>query len=181
VIVMFGDSLTEGYGLPRGKSFPDFLQRKLDDQGYRYSVRNEGISGDTTSGGLMRCSLVASSVPAIAVVALGGNDGLRGLSPGRMKDNLRRIIQEFSAQGTQVVIGGMKLPPNYGVKYTDSFERVFHELAQELHVPLIPFLLEGVGGHPEFMQDDGIHPNEEGAHKIATLVMEHLQPLLAKR
>ena len=179
-IVVFGDSLTEGYGLPSGKSFPDVMQRELDDQGYYYAVLNEGGSGDTTSGGLMRCSVVASHSPAIAIVALGGNDGLRGIAPDLIKKNLRSIIKEFSIQGTQVVIGGMKLPPNYGRQYTGAFERVFYDLARELDLPLIPFLLEGVGGYPEFMQDDGIHPNEKGTLRVASLVMRHLQPLLTK-
>ena len=177
----FGDSLTAGHGLPRGKSYPDLLQRSLDDKGYRYRVRNEGISGDTTSGGLARCALAAESAPAFAIVALGGNDGLRGLAPDRMKENLRGIVTAFTAQGTKVVLGGMKLPPNYGAEYTQAFEGVFHELAEELDLPLIPFLLEGVGGRPEFMQNDGIHPNQEGTRKVAALVMRHLEPLLVER
>ncbi len=181
VIVAFGDSLTAGYGLPRGKSYPDLLQRALDDKGYRYRVRNEGISGDTTSGGLARCALAAESAPAFAIVALGGNDGLRGLAPDRMKQNLRGIVKAFTARGTKVVLGGMKLPPNYGAEYTQAFEGVFHELADELDLPLVPFLLEGVGGRPEFMQNDGIHPNEEGTSKVADLVMRHLEPVLAER
>ena len=181
VIVAFGDSLTAGYGLPRGKSYPDLLQRSLDELGYRYRVRNEGVSGDTTSGGLARCKLAAAGSPAVAIVALGGNDGLRGLAPDRMKDNLRGIVQAFSAQGARVVLGGMKLPPNYGAEYTGAFENVFHDLAREMDLPLIPFLLEGVGGHPELMQDDGIHPNQAGTRKVAALVMQHLEPLLAER
>ena len=181
VIVAFGDSLTAGYGLPRGKSYPDLLQRSLDDKGYRYRVRNEGISGDTTSGGLARCALAAESAPAFAIVALGGNDGLRGLAPNRMKENLRGIVKAFTAQGTKVVLGGMKLPPNYGAEYTQAFEGVFHELADELDLTLIPFLLEGVGGRPEFMQNDGIHPNQQGTRKVTALVMEHLEPLLVDR
>ena len=176
----FGDSLTAGYGVPPGKSYPDLLQRRLDERGYRYRVRNEGISGDTTSGGLARCSLAAESSPAFAIVALGGNDGLRGLAPDRMKDNLRGIVEAFTMQGAKVILGGMKLPPNYGAEYTEAFESVFHELADELDLTLIPFLLEGVGGHPEFMQNDGIHPNEEGAGKVADLVMRHLESVLAK-
>ena len=180
VIVAFGDSLTAGYGLPRGKSYPDLLQHMLDKKGYRYRVRNEGISGDTTSGGLARCVLVAESAPAVAIVALGGNDGLRGLGPDRMKENLRGIVKAFAAQGTKVVLGGMKLPPNYGAEYTQAFEGVFRELAEELDVPLIPFLLEGVGGHPEFMQNDGIHPNQGGTRKVTDLVMRRLEPLLEK-
>ena len=181
VIVAFGDSLTAGHGLPRGQSYPDFLQRELDSKGYSYQVRNEGISGDTTSSGLVRMGIVAGLTPEFVIVAFGGNDGLRGLSPDSMKDNLRKIVTSLRNGETTVVLAGMKLPPNYGPDYTKSFEDVFHELAEELNTPLIPFLLEGVGGYPEFMQEDGVHPNAEGARKVARLVMETLEPLLAEK
>ncbi len=181
VIVAFGDSLTAGHGLPRGQSYPDFLQRELDSKGYSYQVRNEGISGDTTSSGLVRTGIVAGLNPRFVIVAFGGNDGLRGLSPDSMKDNLRKIVTSLKKDDTTVVLAGMKLPPNYGREYTQSFEAVFHELAEELNTPLIPFLLEGVGGYPEFMQEDGVHPNAEGARKVARHVMETLEPLLAEK
>ncbi len=181
VIVAFGDSLTAGHGLPRGQSYPDFLQRELDSKGYSYQVRNEGISGDTTSSGLVRTGIVASLNPEFVIVAFGGNDGLRGLSPDSMKQNLRKIVASLRNDETTVVLAGMKLPPNYGPEYTKSFETVFHELAEELNAPLIPFLLEGVGGYPEFMQEDGVHPNAEGARKVARLVMETLEPLLVEK
>ncbi len=181
VIVAFGDSLTAGHGLPRGQSYPDFLQRELDSKGYSYKVRNEGISGDTTSSGLVRAGIVANLNAEFVIVAFGGNDGLRGLSPDGMKENLRKIVTLLRNGETTVVLAGMKLPPNYGPEYTKSFETVFHELAEELNTPLIPFLLEGVGGHPQFMQQDGVHPNAEGARKVARLVMETLEPLLAEK
>ena len=114
-------------------------------------------------------------------MAFGGNDGLRGLSPDSMKDNLRKIVTLLQNDETTVVLTGMKLPPNYGPQYTKSFEDVFHELAEELNTPLIPFLLEGVGGYSEFMQEDGVHPNVEGARKVARHVMERLEPLLAEK
>ena len=178
VIVAFGDSLTAGHGLPRGQSYPDFLQRELDGKGYSYQVRNEGISGDTTSSGLVRIGIVADLNPEFVIVAFGGNDGLRGLSPDSMKENLRKIVTLLRNGETTVVLAGMKLPPNYGPEYTKSFEDVFHELAEALNTPLIPFLLEGVGGYPEFMQEDGVHPSAEGARKVALHVMETLEPLL---
>ena len=181
VIVAFGDSLTAGHGLPRGQSYPDFLQRELDSKGYSYQVRNEGISGDTTSSGLVRTGIVAHLNAEFVIVAFGGNDGLRGLAPDSMKENLRKIVTLLRNGETTVVLAGMKLPPNYGPEYTKSFETVFHELAEELNTPLIPFLLEGVGGHPQFMQQDGVHPNAEGARKVARLVMETLEPLLAEK
>ena len=181
VIVAFGDSLTAGHGVPPGQSYPDFLQRELDRKGYAYRVRNEGVSGDTTSSGLVRVGIVAELNPEFVIVAFGGNDGLRGLSPDSMKDNLRKIVTALKKDGTTIVLAGMKLPPNYGPQYTKSFEDVFHELAEELNTPLIPFLLEGVGGYPEFMQEDGVHPNVQGARKVARHVMERLEPLLAEK
>ena len=180
LIVAFGDSLTSGHGLRAGQSYPDFLQQELDRKGYAYQVRNEGISGDTTSAGLLRAGIVAASNAEFVIVAFGGNDGLRGLSPDSMKNNLREIVTTLNKDGTTVVLAGMKLPPNYGREYTESFEAVFHELAEEMGTPLIPFLLEGVGGYPEFMQEDGVHPNADGAHKVATHVMKFLEPLLVQ-
>ena len=180
VIVAFGDSLTAGHGLRQGQSYPDFLQRELDRKGYAYRVRNEGISGDTSSSGLVRVGIVAELNPEFVIVAFGGNDGLRGLSPDSMKDNLRKIVTALKKDGTTIVLAGMKLPPNYGREYNQSFEAVFHELAEEMGAPLIPFLLEGVGGYPEFMQEDGMHPNADGARKLAQHVMQYLEPLLAQ-
>ena len=180
LIVAFGDSLTAGHGLAPGQSYPDFLQQELDRNGYAYKVRNEGISGDTTSSGLVRTAIITGLTPELVIVAFGGNDGLRGLSPGAIKDNLREIVSALKKDGTTVVLAGMKLPPNYGREYTQSFEAVFHELAQEMGTPLIPFLLQGVGGYPEFMQEDGMHPNADGARKVARHVMKYLEPLLAR-
>ena len=178
VIVAFGDSLTAGHGLRAGQSYPDFLQQELDRKGYAYQVRNEGISGDTTSAGLVRVGIVARLKPAFVIVAFGGNDGLRGLAPDSMKDNLRGTVTALKKAGATVVLAGMKLPPNYGREYTDSFEAVFHELAAEMGAPLIPFLLEGVGGYSELMQEDGVHPNVDGTRMVAAHVMGYLEPLL---
>ena len=180
VIVVFGDSLTAGHGLAPGQSYPDFLQQELDRKGHGYQVRNEGISGDTTSAGLVRVGIVARRKPEFVIVAFGGNDGLRGLAAENMKDNLRNIVTALERDGATVVLAGMKLPPNYGRQYTEAFEAVFHELAAEMGTPLIPFLLEGVGGYSEFMQEDGVHPNVDGTRKVALHVMGYLEPLLAE-
>ena len=179
VIVAFGDSLTAGYGVPLGQSYPDYLRRGLDRLGFSYVVRNEGMSGDTTNGGLVRKEIVSALNPEYVIVAFGGNDGLRGLDPERMKSNLREMINHFRQRGSQVVLAGMKLPPNYGREYLDAFEKVFPEIAEDLDVPLIPFLLEGVGGNPELMQADGLHPTAEGNRLVARNVLQVLEPLLA--
>ena len=178
VIVAFGDSLTSGHGVSLGQSYPDYLQRELDRLGLKFVVRNEGMSGDTTSGGIVRKEIVSALNPDYVIVAFGGNDGLRGLDPERMRSNLREIIAHFLQRGSQVILGGMKLPPNYGREYLDAFEKVFPEIAEDLAVPLIPFLLEGVGGNPELMQADGLHPTAEGNRRVARNVLEVLEPLL---
>ena len=147
--------------------------------GLKFVVRNEGMSGDTTSGGLVRKEIVSALNPEYVIVAFGGNDGLRGLDPERMRSNLREIVTHFRERGSQVILAGMKLPPNYGREYLDAFEKVFPEIAQDLGVPLIPFLLEGVGGNPELMQADGLHPTAEGNQRVARNVLQVLEPLLA--
>ena len=181
VIVAFGDSLTAGHGVPLGQSYPDYLQRELNQLGLKFVVRNEGMSGDTTSGGLVRKEIVSTLNPEYVIVAFGGNDGLRGLDPERMRSNLREIVTHFRQRGSQVILAGMKLPPNYGREYLDAFEKVFPEIAQDLGVPLIPFLLEGVGGNRELMQADGLHPTAEGNQRVARNVLQVLEPLLAAR
>ena len=178
VIVAFGDSLTAGFGVDPGESYPDHLQRELDQRGYDYHVVNEGVSGDTSDGGLVRTAIVAARNPDFVILAFGGNDGLRVLPVDRMRRNLRRTITRLQKRGIQVILCGMKLPPNYGQDYRDEFEKTFPELAEELGVPLLPFLLEGVADKPELMQHDSIHPNEEGNEIIASSVMEILEPLL---
>ncbi|MCY4588025.1 MAG: arylesterase [Bryobacterales bacterium] len=178
VIVAFGDSLTAGFGVGTGSSYPDFLRRELDKRGYAYHVINEGVSGDTTDMGLARIEIVTSWKPDFVIVAFGGNDGLRVLAIDRMKSNLRRMITELQKGGAQVILSGMKLPPNYGAEYRESFEQAFADLAEELKLPFLPFLMEGVGGVPHLMQDDGLHPTAEGNERMALNVLEVLEPLL---
>jgi len=178
VIVAFGDSLTAGFGVDRGQSYPDYLQAELDKRGYSYHVVNEGVSGDTTDTGLVRTEIVGSRNPDFVIVAFGGNDGLRALAVDRMKANLRRMIERLRKSGAQVILGGIKLPPNYGAEYREPFEQVFVDVAEEFDLPFLPFLMEGVGGVPSLMQPDGLHPTAEGHQRIAMNILNVLEPLL---
>ncbi|MDX2149693.1 MAG: arylesterase [Bryobacteraceae bacterium] len=180
VIVAYGDSLSAGFGVPAGESFPDFLQKELDRQGYAYRVVNEGISGDTTSGGLARLDTVLARKPEIAILELGGNDGLRGLPLRTTRQNLEAMIQGLRKAGVKVLLAGMTLPPNYGPDYVKQFEQIYVELAATYKLPRIPFLLEGVATVPGLMQQDGIHPTTEGNRRVAALVMKYLKPMLEK-
>jgi acyl-CoA thioesterase-1 len=181
MIIAFGDSLTAGLGVAPGESFPEYLQAKLDEARLEYDVVNEGMSGDTSAAGLQRVDIVAARKPEWVILAFGGNDGLRGLSVGRMKENLAKMIERLQASQIKVLLAGIKLPPNYGRRYTEPFERVFPELAEQYDIPLIPFLLEGVGGHDDLMQDDGAHPTAQGNRQVAENVWGALRPLLEKK
>jgi len=178
VMVAFGDSLTAGFGADPGESYPDFLQKELDRRGARYRVANAGVSGDTTTDGLERVQTVIALKPAIVILEFGGNDGLRGLPVSTTRANFEQIIVALQKAGAKVVLAGMTLPPNYGPDYIRSFEAVYKDLAKQYHLPLIPFLLRGVGGNPALMQRDGLHPTGEGNRTVAKNVMETLAPLL---
>ncbi|HEV8142527.1 MAG TPA: arylesterase [Methylomirabilota bacterium] len=180
VIVAFGDSLTAGLGLSPEEAYPALLEARLAHEGYDYRVVNAGVSGDTSAGGLRRIDWALKLGPEIVIVALGANDGLRGLPPTAMRDNLLAIVQRARNAGARVLLAGMQLPPNYGTSYARSFEKVFADVAQTARVPLIPFLLEGVGGEARLNLPDGIHPNAEGQRRIAEHVWPYLQPLLTK-
>jgi acyl-CoA thioesterase-1 len=177
-IVCFGDSITAGFGLDAGQSFPDLLQVDLNRHALRYRVANLGVSGDTTQDGLARLPMALAEKPAIVILELGGNDGLRGIPIAITQANLAQMIEAFQGAGARVVLAGMSLPPNYGPAFIKKFEAVYRDLAAKYHVTLIPFLLEGVGAHDEFMQRDGIHPNAAGARKVEALVMKAVTPLL---
>jgi acyl-CoA thioesterase-1 len=177
-IVCFGDSITAGFGLDAGQSFPDLLQKDLDGRGLRYRVVNMGVSGDTTQDGLARLPMALAEKPAIVILELGGNDGLRGIPIAITQANLAQMIEAFQGTDAKVILAGMSLPPNYGPAFIKKFEAVYKDLAAKYHVTLIPFLLEGVGAHDEFMQRDGLHPNAAGARKVEALVMKTLTPLV---
>lgn len=178
IIVAFGDSLTAGLGMGADEAYPAQLQRRLDAQGFRYRVINAGVSGETTAGGLRRVPWILKSQPAIVILELGANDGLRGLRLEETKANLEQMIQHIQRSGAKIVLAGMTLPPNYGKDYIDGFERIYPELAKRYHLPLIPFFLEGVAGSRELNQADGIHPTAAGYERVVDGVVQKLRPLL---
>src|SRR5438552_8710257 len=180
VILAFGDSLSAGYGVPRGSGYPEQLQRRLDQRGYRYRVVNMGISGDTTSGGRARIKAGLDLKPSIVILELGANDGLRGLPLKQTQANLEEMITAFKKSGATVVLAGMTLPRNYGAVYVRSFEYLFRNLARKLNVPLIPFFLEGVDGNPKLTLDDYLHPNADGYVIVTDNVLKTVEPLLKK-
>ena len=178
VILCFGDSLTAGFGVPSGADYPALLQARLRQRGFPHRVVNAGVSGDTTAGARNRLDWVLRSNPVIAIVTLGANDGLRGLDPGQMHDNLSEIVARLQKSGVQVILGGMKLPPNYGKAFTHRFAAVYPALAQARDVAFIPFFLADVAGRPEFNLDDGIHPNARGYQIVLENIWRILEPLL---
>ncbi len=180
VIAAFGDSISAGFGLDGGQSYPDDLQRLIDRAGYKYHVVNMGVSGDTTTDGVERLPSVVALKPSVVILEFGGNDGLRGQPVSSAHQNLERMIQDLQSSGAKVVLAGMTLPRNYGADYIRSFDRMYVDLAQRYSVVLIPFILQGVGGVASLTQPDGIHPTAEGAEIVARTAMKYLQPLLKR-
>ena len=159
-VLVFGDSLSAGYGIDVDQSWAALLQSRLREQGYEHRVVNASISGDTTESGAARIGAALENFsPALIILELGGNDGLRGIPPGRMRGNLEKIIRDSKDSGAAVVLLGIRIPPNYGQRYIDDFEGVFRSVAEDLGVPWIEFFMEGVALNEELMQSDGIHPN----------------------
>jgi acyl-CoA thioesterase I len=177
-IVAFGDSLTAGYGLSEEQSYTTLLQRKLDDKNYRYRVINAGVSGDTSAGGARRIEWTLQDNVKFLILELGGNDALRGQPVTVMKNNLAQIIERAQARGVTVMLAGMEAPPNLGQEYTKAYRQVFRDLAKKYKLAFLPFVLEGVGGRPEFNQEDGLHPNAEGEKIMTENVWRVLEPLL---
>lgn len=178
-ILIIGDSLTEGYGVSAQQAFPSILEKKLNhefarDTNSAYKVINAGISGSTTSGGASRIDWLLKSKPDFLVVALGGNDGLRGVPIEEIKKNLEKIILAAKIKNIPTLLAGMKIPPNYGIEYTLKFSNLFKDLAKKHKLTLLPFLLEGVGGDPTMNLSDRIHPNPAGHQKIAETVYHTL-------
>jgi acyl-CoA thioesterase-1 len=161
-VLIFGDSLSAGYGIDVDRSWTALLQSRLNAQGYEHRVINASISGETTEGGKTRISSALKNFsPDLVILELGGNDGLRGFPPEVMKSNLQTIIETTRASGASIVLLGIRIPSNYGPRYTSAFEAVYRDLADELDVPWIEFFMDGVALNEELMQDDGIHPNED--------------------
>lgn len=179
-IVFLGDSLTAGLGLDPAQSFPSLIGQRLAAEGLEYEIVNAGVSGDTSAGGLRRVDWSLEGDVKVLVVALGANDGLRGLSPVELKRNLSAVLDRAAARGITVILAGMEAPPNFGAEYTRQFRSVYTDLAQTCRVRFVPFLLQGVAGNASLNQGDGIHPNARGAQLVADLVWAELKPVLAR-
>jgi acyl-CoA thioesterase I len=179
-IVFLGDSLTAGLGLSSDKSYPSLIGKRLKDRGLDYEVVNAGLSGDTSAGGLRRLDWSIEGDVRVLIVALGGNDGLRGLPPTELKKNLAAILDRAKARKIPVILAGMEAPPNFGPDYTNAFRSVYADLAKEYGARFIPFLLQGVAGDAALNQADGIHPNVRGAELVANIVWAELEPALRR-
>ncbi len=179
-IVILGDSITAGYGLDPQEAYPALLQKKIDAAGLPYTISNAGVSGDTTAGGLRRVNWALGPGADVLVVALGGNDGLRGISPRQTEQNLAGIIDKARAKNAamKVLVAGMQMPDNMGAAFTEAFRKAFPKVAKEKDAVLVPFLLEGVGGVEALNQQDRIHPTAEGQKKVAENVWKALEPVL---
>ncbi len=180
-VVCFGDSLTAGYGAPAGASYPDDLRKTLAQAGSRAVILNQGISGNTTKDGLARVNQILSLHPAIVVLELGANDGLRGFPVTDIKENLERVIKQLQSVHVRILLVGMKLPTNLGPDYIDPYDALFPALAAKYKLPLVPFILDGVYDHDELLSPDNLHPNAAGYRVVANNVLPYLQPMLAER
>ena len=180
-ILVFGDSLSAAYGIPPEQGWVALLTQRLKAQGYGYQIVNASVSGETSSGGRERLPRALQlHQPTIVILELGANDGLRGLPLEELRANLAAMVQLSQAAGAQVLLVGMRIPPNYGPRYTEGFARMFPELASQYHVPLVPFLLENVALDPQRMQQDGMHPNARGEPPVLETIWPQLSSLLKK-
>jgi acyl-CoA thioesterase-1 len=180
-IVALGDSLTAGLGVPIAAAYPSVLQQRLDADGLDFEIVNAGVSGDTSAGGLARLEWALQGDVRVLIVALGGNDALRGLPPDELRRNLAQIIERAQARGILVILAGMEAPPNYGRDYTVAFHKVYPALAAQYHATFVPFLLQGVAGNEALNQRDGIHPTAAGARVVADNVWAVLKPIAEAR
>lgn len=179
-ILMFGDSITAGYGLTEEQAYPALIQNRIDSLGLDHNVINAGLSGETTAGGARRVDWILQQEIDIFLLGLGGNDGLRGIDPANTKKNLITIIEKVREKdpAINIILAGMEAPPNLGQQYTTEFRSVFSEVASEKDVMFMPFLLKDVAGNDELNQADGIHPTAEGQQIIADNIWEYLKPQL---
>ena len=178
-LLVVGDSISAGFGLDTQQGWVDLLDERLKGQGSDLEVVNASISGDTSSGGLARLpALLAEHQPELVIIELGGNDGLRGQPPEQLQQNLAAMIADSRQQGAKVLLLGMQLPPNYGARYTKAFAQVYSDLAATTGVPLVDFFLQDVGGQPQLMQADGIHPNAKAQAQLLENIWPALEPLL---
>jgi len=180
-LLVLGDSLSAAYGIGPKVGWVTLLGERLKQKRFDYSVVNASISGETTSGGATRIEeALERARPAVVIVALGGNDGLRGLPVSQMKANLSRIIAAAKSRGARVLLVGVRVPPNYGARYAREFEAAFIDVASEHHVPLVPYILKGIGARRELMQEDNIHPTAAAQPRILENIWPRLEPLLKK-
>ncbi|TVT82807.1 arylesterase [Pseudomonas sp. H3(2019)] len=178
-VLIVGDSISAAFGLDTRQGWVSLLEQRLKHEGFTETVVNASISGDTSAGGQARLpALLVEHKPEVVILELGGNDGLRGLLPTQLQQNLASMIDNARASGARVLLLGMQLPPNYGVRYTEAFAKVYSDLAEEKKVPLVPFFLQGIAGNPELMQADGIHPAVAAQGKLLENVWPTLKPLL---
>ena len=179
VILVFGDSLSAGYGLPVEQGWVNLLANRLRTEGYGFQVVNASVSGETTTGGLARLQRALDAHhPAIVILELGANDGLRGLPLSVTRSNLEALVASAARAPRRVLLLGMRMPPNYGERYTEGYAAAFASAAHRQRVTLLPFFLEGVAGNPQLIQADGLHPNEQGQPHLLDNVWTGLQPLL---
>lgn len=178
-VLIVGDSISAGFGLDTRYGWASLLQTRLRQEGFDDKVVNASISGDTSAGGQARLpALLTEHTPQVVVLELGGNDGLRGQPPAQLRQNLAAMIDQSRQAGAKVLLLGMQLPPNYGVRYTSAFAEVYKDLAKDKEIALVPFFLEGVGGVPELMQADGIHPAQGAQQRLLENAWPALKPLL---
>jgi len=177
-IICYGDSITAGYGLQPGQSFPDALQRDLDQRGYKYKIQNRGTSGATTKYAAANVNAIIQAHPSVVILEFGGNDGLRGLPPDQTRKNLDTVLTALEAAHIKVVLAGITLPPNYGPDYIQSFDKVFRDLAAKHRVTFIPMIYKDLINVPGTIQQDGIHPTLKGSEIIARTLLPRLTPLL---
>ncbi|MEE2671520.1 MAG: arylesterase [Bdellovibrionota bacterium] len=177
-LVIIGDSITEGYGLSKEKAYPAVLEKMIQKNGHNYKVINGGISGSTTSSAMSRLTWFLRSKPDMIILALGANDGLRGIKVDVSKANLEKFIEKCQQEKVKVVIAGMQVPPNYGEEYGKAFRQMYKDIISKYKIPSIPFLIEGVAGKAELNIEDGIHPNEKGHEIVAQNVYKHIKELL---